>query len=147
MLAECIVLIVKHGGGSVMVWGCFSTVGVGELIKVENTMRKVDYKQIFEQHAMLSDCHLIGRNFIIQKNNDPKHSSKLYKGFLLQKETEGVLKNMRWLSQSPDLNPIKLLWKEFDKNIRFHCPTSKEHLWQILQEAWKNKKLETIKNA
>ena len=77
MLVEFIVPTVKHGGGSVMVWGRFSTVGVGELIKVENTMRKEDYKQIFEQHAIPPCCHLIGRNFIMQQDKDPKHSYKL----------------------------------------------------------------------
>ena len=53
MLAEFIVPTVKHGGGSVMVRGCFSTVGVRELIKVENTIRKEDYKQILA----IATCH------------------------------------------------------------------------------------------
>ena len=35
MLAEFIVPTIKHGGSSVMVWGCFSTVGAGELIKIQ----------------------------------------------------------------------------------------------------------------
>ncbi|XP_017790058.1 PREDICTED: uncharacterized protein LOC108572315 [Habropoda laboriosa] len=85
---QCIVPTVKHGSGSVMIWGCFSTVGVGDLIKIEHTMKKEDYKQILEQHALPSGHQLIGRNFIMQQDNDPKHSSKLYKGFLLQKKTE-----------------------------------------------------------
>ena len=124
-----------------MVLGCFSIVGVGELIRVENRMRKEDYMQILEQYAIPPGCHLISRNFIMHQNKDLKHSSKLRKGFLLLKETQGVLDNMKSL----DLNPIELLWEEIDRNIRFHCLTSKEHLWQILQEVQKNRKLETIK--
>ena len=130
ILAEFIVPTVNHGGGSVMVLGCFSIVGVGELIRVENRMRKEDYMQILEQYAIPPGCHLISRNFIMHQNKDLKHSSKLRKGFLLLKETQGVLDNMKSL----DLNPIELLWEEIDRNIRFHCLTSKEHLWQILQE-------------
>ena len=42
---------------------------------------------MLEQHAIPPGCHLIGRNFIMQKDKDPKQSSKLCKGFLLQKET------------------------------------------------------------
>ena len=52
-------------------------------------MRKKDYKQIFEQHAIPPDCYLIGQNFIMQQVKDPKYTSKLCKGFLLLKETQG----------------------------------------------------------
>ena len=79
----------------------------------------------------------------MQQDKDPKHSSNCVKWLL--KETQGVLKNMRWPSQSPDLYPIELLWEEIDRNIRFHYLTSKEHLWQILQKAQKNIKSKTIK--
>ncbi len=35
---KCVLPTVKHGGGSVMVWGCMSAVGTGELQFIEGTM-------------------------------------------------------------------------------------------------------------
>ena len=75
-------------------------------------MRREDYKQILEQHAVLPGCHLIGQHFITQQDKNPKHLSKLCKRFLLLKETQAVLKNMRWPLKLPDLNPIELLGRD-----------------------------------
>ena len=35
---KCVLPTVKHGGGSVMVWGCMSAAGTGELQFIEGTM-------------------------------------------------------------------------------------------------------------
>ena len=35
---KCVLPTVKHGGGSVMVWGCMSATGTGELQFIEGTM-------------------------------------------------------------------------------------------------------------
>lgn len=138
MLPACLVPTVKHGGGSVMVWGCFSRAGVGDLIKIEGIMRKEQYLKILEDNAVPSGLRLIGKKFVLQQDNDPKHTSKVCKGFVQQKEREGVLKNMEWPPQSPDLNPIELLWEELDRKVRQQCPTSKPALWKILQDSWKS---------
>ena len=54
MIPECLVPTIKHGGGSVMVRGCFSSAGVGDLVKIEGIMKKEKYKTILENNAIPS---------------------------------------------------------------------------------------------
>ena len=35
---ECLNPTIKHGGGSLQVWGCLSSSGVGDLIKIEGRL-------------------------------------------------------------------------------------------------------------
>lgn len=136
MAPQCLLPTVKHGGGSVMVWGCFSGHGTGDLIKVEGIMKKEQYHQILIRRAIPSGLRIIGRGFTMQQDNDPKHSSRLCRGYLETKEENGVLVNMVWPPQSPDLNPIELLWEELDRRVREVCPSSAGDLWHKLQDAW-----------
>lgn len=133
---ECVKATVKHGGGSVMVWGCFSYDGVGSLFKVDGILRKEQYHRILERHAIPSAIDLIGEGFVFQQDNDPKHTSKLCMNYLRSKESKGVLKIMEWPPQSPDANPIEMLWEELDRKARELCPTSESDMWKCLNTAW-----------
>ena len=42
---------VKHGGGSVMVWGCFAAAGPGQLTIIESIMNFTVYQRMLEQHV------------------------------------------------------------------------------------------------
>lgn len=39
-------------------------------------------------------------------------------------------------AQSPDLNPIKLVWEELDRRAKAKQLKSAEHLWELLQQTW-----------
>ncbi|KAK1792848.1 hypothetical protein P4O66_012758 [Electrophorus voltai] len=40
---------VKHGGTSIMVWGCFSYFGVGPIYRIPGTMDQFEYIKILEE--------------------------------------------------------------------------------------------------
>ncbi len=41
---------VKHGGGNVMVWGCMTASGVGELVFIEDIMDKHKYLNVLKDN-------------------------------------------------------------------------------------------------
>lgn len=47
---KCTVPTVKHGGGSVMCWGCFSTSGVGNLVFTDDNMTGEVYRNILDKN-------------------------------------------------------------------------------------------------
>ena len=136
----------KHGGGSVMVWGCFGGQRVGDLIEVKGIMKKEHYHRILQKNAIPSGKRLIGRGFVLQQDNDPKHKSKLCSDYLKKKEDKGELVNMIWPPQSPDLSPIEPLWDELDRRVRQKRPTNVRQLLQALFQCWQEIPAETLKN-
>ncbi len=49
---KCMVPTVKHGGGSVLVWGCMSAAGVGELHFIDGIMNSQMYCSILKENFM-----------------------------------------------------------------------------------------------
>ncbi len=66
---------VRHGGGSVMVWGCTSAAGTGELQLIEGTMYANMYCDILKQ-SVIPSLKRLGRRAVFQHDNDPKYNSK-----------------------------------------------------------------------
>ncbi len=110
MLSACVVPTVKHEGGGVMVWGCFAGDTVDDLFKIQGTLNQHGYHTILQRHAITPGLHLVGPSFVFQQDNDPKHTSRLCKGYLTKKESDGELHQMTWPSQSPYLNLIGMVW-------------------------------------
>lgn len=79
--------------------------------------------------------HSIGANFLLQHDNNPKHSTKHYKNYWV-KEWAGILSIMEWPIQSPDLNRIESLWKQLEYMLSKKCSSSQSNLWDVLQETW-----------
>ena len=87
--SKCTISTIKHGGGSVMVWGCFSRQRVGKLCVLDRIIDRFYYRGILEQNLQPSIDHFkLGQRCIFMHDNDPKHTSGLIKDWLKRKRIE-----------------------------------------------------------
>ena len=68
---KCVMPPVKNGGRNVMVWGCMSAAGVGELNFIEGNMNSNMYCEILQQR-MIPSLQKLGRRAMFQHDNDPQ---------------------------------------------------------------------------
>lgn len=124
---------VKHGGGSVMVWGCFSACGVGNLIFIDGIMDQYYYMDILKKN-LHSSAEKMGlqANYRFQQDNDPKHTAKSVQKWL----SVNVRNQLKTPPQSADLNPIENLWSDLERNIRNHVISNKNDLKRALETEW-----------
>ena len=141
---QCIVPTVKHGGGSLMIWGCMSGLGVGQVYRCEGTMRQDQYIRVLRNHMLPSATALYGQGqaFVFQQDNAPCHKARRVCAFF---ERSGVVV-LDWPAQSPDLNPIEHLWEVLFRKVQGRKPSNLDALWQLLREAWVAIPADTIRD-
>lgn len=127
---------VKHGGGSIVVWGCITPWGVGRLHHIDGLMDAKKYIGILNTSLLgtLQDYSVEPQAIYFQQDRDPKHTSKLASAWFASKH----LDLLDWPPNSPDMNIIENLWDHLDRMVRAHSPlpTNLNQLWEVLQEEW-----------
>ncbi|GFS71129.1 transposable element Tcb1 transposase [Trichonephila clavipes] len=124
---------VKHDGGSVMVWGCMASNGVGNLVFIDGIKDYKLYIDILDNNLKESAKKLdLDGNFIFQLDNDPKHTARNVKMWCLFH----CKQQLHTPPQSPDINVIENLWATLEIAVQKHQIRNKSHLKQVLQEEW-----------
>ena len=124
---------VKYDGGNVKCWGCFSSCDVGNLVFIDGNMTGEVYRDILQKTLFESIKKLnLGREWLMQKDNDPKHRAHIVAHWLKEKEVE----LLKWPPFSPDLNPIEHMWDEMERRMKKEEPKNETELKQSLLRVW-----------
>lgn len=79
---------VKHGGGNIMVWGCFSWAGTGNLVKIDDIMTAEVYIDIINKNLEESLLKLeLENNFIFQQDTTRNTQRRKVKFFSVPAES------------------------------------------------------------
>ena len=115
-----------------MCCGCCAASGTGCLECVHGIMKSGDYQGIWERNVQPSvrKLGLCRRSWVLQQDNDPKHTSKSTQEWVKTKPWT-VLK---WPGVSPDLNPIEHLWGDLKTAVGRRYPSNLGELKQFAQE-------------
>jgi transposase len=73
LLDEHLIKTVKFGGGSIVLWGCFSYHGVGRIKIIDGIMDSVEYIDIISNYLLPSAADMGLTDFYLLHDNDPKH--------------------------------------------------------------------------
>ncbi len=92
------------------------------------------YRDILSAQIQSNAAKLTGRCFIIQMDNDAKHTAKATQGFLKVKKWN----ILQWPSQSPDLNPIEHAFHILKTKLKAERPTNKQQLKSAAVKAWQS---------
>uniref|UniRef100_A0A6I8RG85 Uncharacterized protein n=1 Tax=Xenopus tropicalis TaxID=8364 RepID=A0A6I8RG85_XENTR len=105
---------VKHGGGNILLWGCFSAKGTGQLIRINGKMDGAMYREILNDNLLPSARKLkMGRGWVFQHDNAPKHTAKATKEWLKKKHIK-----LRVAQRQPrNLRDLEMICKEEWTNI------------------------------
>jgi hypothetical protein len=127
---------VKHGGGSLMIWGCMTAHGPGFMCRVFGKMTQHSYKEILQEDLLntIKDYRMDAENVIFQHDNDPKHTARSVREWL----DEQPFDVLDWPAQSPDLNPIEHLWAVVKRRLNEYetPPNGMEELWARIKSVW-----------
>ncbi len=109
--------------------------GLMEVMEDRSSQKNSEvYGDILSAQTQSNAAKLIGRCFVVQMDDDPKHTAKATQKFLKVKKWN----ILQWPSQSPDFNPIEHAFHLLKTNLKAERPTNKQQLKSAAVKAWQS---------
>jgi transposase len=124
-----------------MVWGAFfSTTKLPLVFLPPKEKKETDFIENVYKPMLIPFLKQDGperkKNLVLMEDNAPIHTAKICSDF---QNTEKINKITNWPPQSPDLNPIKNVWKVLKTNVQtLYNPKSVKEMQEVLKLAWDN---------
>lgn len=134
----------QGGGGKLMMWGCMSYYGVGDVCWIPGKINSAVYVEVLDDYVLASRdwCCMDPTTFIFQQDNARVHTTCLVKDFF----TKYGIVVLEWPANSPDLSPIENIWAFIKRRLSQYPeePKNLEELWKRIQDIWTNIPIEVI---
>lgn len=127
---------VQGGRGKMLLWGCLTYWGPGDLSWIEGNMDAETYVDVLDSY-ILPTVKYYGMNrktMLFQQDNASSHTASKTKKFLRKARISVI----DWPVRSPDLNIIENVWAYMQRRL-YECdtpPESMQELWEKVQDIW-----------
>ncbi|VDI59762.1 Hypothetical predicted protein [Mytilus galloprovincialis] len=119
----------------VHVWAGISRRGTTSILIFENIMTSVFYINSILMSGLIPFINRVYPDtHRFQQDNDPKHTSNATKDFMQQ---QGINWWNNWPAESPDFNPIEMVWSMMKSRKSKKEPRTKEDLINGIKSFWK----------
>ena len=119
-----------------MVWGCITFSGPGDLSRLEGTLDSKCYLEVLDDYVIAS-FEWYGMNpakSTFQHDNARVHTSSIVQNWF----REHNITVLKWPANSPDLNPIEHVWAYIKRQLNQYKrpPKDMDELWRRVEEIW-----------
>ncbi|XP_026849668.1 uncharacterized protein LOC113566779 [Drosophila persimilis] len=122
----------KYKGRKLVVWGCISAAGVGNLVFVDRKITQKKHLSILKENVIQHAQQFGIRKFHYYQNNNIDHDADIQYWTIWK--CPHVIKPP---SYDLDINIVDNLWEILDQNIIFHSIIDENDLKAALSQEWK----------
>jgi transposase len=136
----------QAGGGKMMVWGCITFSGKGDLCRFHGTLDSDLYLKCLKDYILGSFVWfgMDPATSIFQQDNSRVHTANIVQEWFVQQE----FTVLRWPPNSPDLNIIEHVWRYMKQRLARYknAPDDLNELWERVQDVWDAVPLQFLQN-
>lgn len=129
----------------IMVWAGISYQGKTSLHFVEGKLKHDGYIRILKDHVAEMKQMFKGRGrWYFQQDGAPCHRPVAVKRFIKEYLADDLHPHP---AQSPDLNPIELIWAQMKVKVEANRPETKQELRVAIESAWRSVTIQQIRDC